>query len=95
MTREEFARRWLTPGVSVPLPQKIIPTGRVRLTDNTSRMFREQAPPPSRLVRTGRFLRRWLVISAVGAVLFVGMAALLIKLSPYVSDYAATYLSPH
>lgn len=55
-------------------------------------MFREKAPQPSRLVRTGRFLKQWATIALAAGVLFAAMAMLLVKLAPYVTEYAATYL---
>ena len=92
MTREEFARRWL--GAPAAPPQDAPPRWRAsRLTDAPSRTFREQAPKPSRLVRTGRFLKRWATATGAASILFVGMAMLLVKLAPYVTDYAATYLT--
>ena len=92
MTREEFARRWLTPGGGAP--QKIAPVGRVRLTDTRARVFTEKAPAPTPLVHAGRALQKWTLIAVAAALFFAFMAAVLVKLAPYVSDYAATYLTP-
>lgn len=91
MTREEFARRWLDPARAATrdAPRVVV---RPRLTDRPSRIFTEKAPLPSRLVRTGRFLKQWATVAVAAAVLFAGMALLLVKLSPYVTEYAATYL---
>lgn len=92
MTREEFARRWLTPGG--PAPQKSAPVGQVRLTDARARVFREKAPAPVPLAQAGRALQKWALIAVGAGVFFAVMAAVLVKLGPYVSDYAATYLTP-
>ncbi len=91
MTREEFARRWLKPAIGAtrdPPPA----VRRIRLTEAPSRTFREKAPQPSRLLRVGRFLKQWAMIGVAGAILFAGMAVVVLKLAPYITDYAATYL---
>ena len=93
MTREEFARRWLSPAAASAREIVVAPR-RVRLTDIANRTFREKAPQPSRLVRTGRFLKRWAVAAVAAGVFFGGMAMLLVKLTPYVTDYVSTYLAP-
>lgn len=92
MTREEFARRWLTPGGHAS--QKSAPVGQVRLTDARARVFREKSPAPVPLVQAGRALQKWSLIAVGAGVFFAVMAAVLVKLGPYVSDYAATYLTP-
>ncbi len=91
MTREEFARRWLKPAIGETRDAPPAPR-RIRLTEAPSRMFRETAPQPSRLLKVGRFLKQWTMIGLAGAILFTGMAVVVLKLAPYVTDYAATYL---
>lgn len=91
MTLEEFTRRWLTAS-HAPAPEAPAPRS-ARLTDKPTRTFSERSAPPSRLVKTGRFLQRWAIMALFGVGLFTAAAGAIVKLAPYIVEYAGTYLT--
>lgn len=97
MTLDEFARRWLTgPDRFTPTPvpeggkSEARPPG---LTEAALATFRESPPRPARAGRIGRRLARWGLAAAAASMLFAASAAVILKLGPYVQDYATLYLT--
>lgn len=93
MTREEFARRWLSPGISPPRGGPISVANGPSKTEAAPRTFTEKPPAPSRLMRTRGFVRQWAMAATGASLLFVSMALVVVKLAPYVANYASTYLA--
>jgi hypothetical protein len=95
MTLDEFARRWLSgsdraaPSRS---PEAAARETRPGLTETAVATFRERPARPARIVRLGRRLVRWSLATAAASALFAAGAAVILKLGPYVQDYAALYL---
>jgi|GEM_PF-2202372 hypothetical protein len=95
MTLDEFARRWLNDSERAAPPRSPEPVAREArpgLTETAIATFRERPPRPARIIRLGRHLVRWSFATAAASALFAAGAAVILKLGPYVQDYAALYL---
>ncbi len=96
MTLDEFARRWLTdPHRSLPASVRALHEDDARrtvLTEAALATFRERPPHPPRGPRIGRRLVRWSLAAAAASLLFAAGAVVILKLGPYVQDYATLYL---
>lgn len=91
MTLEEFTRRWITaPPAAAP---EVLPPRAALLTEKPSRTFSERSAPPSRLAKTGRFLQKWAIMALFSVGLFTAAAVAVVKLAPYILEYAETYLT--
>nr|WP_315051129.1 hypothetical protein [uncultured Brevundimonas sp.] len=91
MTREEFARRWLgAPIAPPPEARSVHPAARTELSP---RLFKERPPRASKLALAGQQLKRTGLMAGGALGLFAVMALVVVKLGPYVAEYAATYLT--